>query len=101
MGDKFEKALKKSRNLRAWRNFEPEQALEIVDLVVHLKEIGYDCVGTIRQNRLSGCEVMEEKGMKCLRMGNIDWRIEKLTEVCLVRWYDSKVVMLVSNYVAV
>jgi len=27
MGDKFEKALKKSRNLRARRNFEPEQAL--------------------------------------------------------------------------
>ena len=26
-----------------------------VDLVVHLKEIGYDCVGTIRKNRLSGC----------------------------------------------
>ena len=72
-----------------------------VDLVIHLKEIGYDCVGTIRQNRLSGCEVMEEKGMKRFRMGNIDWRIEKLTEVCLVRWYDSKVVMLVSNYVAV
>ncbi|KAK2719644.1 hypothetical protein QYM36_005205 [Artemia franciscana] len=29
MGEKFEKALKKSRNLRAWRNFEPEQALEM------------------------------------------------------------------------
>ncbi|KAK2703233.1 hypothetical protein QYM36_018255 [Artemia franciscana] len=28
MGDKFKKALKKSRNLRTRRNFEPEQALE-------------------------------------------------------------------------
>ncbi|KAK2705194.1 hypothetical protein QYM36_017296 [Artemia franciscana] len=29
MGDKFEKALKKSRNLHARRNFDPEQALEM------------------------------------------------------------------------
>ncbi|KAK2722209.1 hypothetical protein QYM36_002685 [Artemia franciscana] len=29
MGDKFEKALKKSRNLRARRNLEPEQAIEM------------------------------------------------------------------------
>ncbi|KAK2725592.1 hypothetical protein QYM36_000181 [Artemia franciscana] len=29
MGDKFEKALKKSRNLRARRNFEPQQTLEM------------------------------------------------------------------------
>ena len=29
MGDKFEKALKNSQNLRARRNLEPEQALEM------------------------------------------------------------------------
>ncbi|KAK2718487.1 hypothetical protein QYM36_005721 [Artemia franciscana] len=29
MGDKFEKALKKSQNLRARRDFAPEQALEM------------------------------------------------------------------------
>ena len=72
-----------------------------VDLVVHLKEIGYDWIGTIRQNRLLECEVMEEKEMKRLRMENVDWRVEKSTEVCLVRWYDNKAVTLVSNYVAV
>ncbi|KAK2716564.1 hypothetical protein QYM36_006895 [Artemia franciscana] len=71
------------------------------NLVVHLKEIGYDWIGTIRQNRLLECEVMEEKEMKRLRMENVDWRVEKSTEVCLVRWYDNKAVTLVSNYVAV
>ncbi|KAK2704534.1 hypothetical protein QYM36_016811 [Artemia franciscana] len=75
--------------------------LSSVELVVHLKEIGYDCVGTIRQNHPSGCELMEEKKMKRFRLGHIDWRVEKLTEVCLVRWYDNKAVTLVSYYVAV
>ncbi|XP_065583572.1 piggyBac transposable element-derived protein 3-like [Artemia franciscana] len=77
MGDKFEKALKKSRN-----------------------EIGFDCVGTIRRNRFSGCELMDEKEMKRFCMGHVDWRVEKSTEVCLVCWYDNKAVTLVSNYVA-
>ena len=72
-----------------------------VDLVVHLKEIGYDWIGTIRQNRLLGCELMEGKEMKRFCMGNVDWRVEKSTEVCLVCWYDNKAVTLVSNYVAV
>ena len=44
---------------------------------------------------------MEEKEMKRFRMGNVDWRVEKSTEVCLVRWYDNKAVTLVSYYVAV
>ncbi|KAK2725632.1 hypothetical protein QYM36_000211 [Artemia franciscana] len=79
----------------------PLVLVEIVDLVVHLKEIGYDCIVTIRQNRLLGCKLMEEKEMKRFRMGNVDWRVEKSTEVCLVRWYDNKAVTLVSNYVAV
>ena len=72
-----------------------------VDLVVHLKEIGYDCVRTIRQNCLSGCELMEEKELKRFGWGHVDWRVEILTDVCLVRWYDKKAVTLVSNYVAV
>ncbi|KAK2702084.1 hypothetical protein QYM36_019303 [Artemia franciscana] len=200
MGDKFEEALKKSRNLRARRNFEPEQALKIfmelqdgdvsemldvsdngddesdsqylplnpeltnfydltllgpiVDeqiipfkrksvMCLYLQnklhkwefkvftragssgsmynieiyqgrgtvdagpfglggdEIEYDWVGTIHQNRLSGCELMGEKEMKRFRMGNVDWRVDKSTEICLVRWYDNKEVTLVSKYVAV
>ncbi|KAK2721811.1 hypothetical protein QYM36_003953 [Artemia franciscana] len=47
-----------------------------VDLVVHLIEIGYDCVVTIRQNRLSGCELMEEKKMKRFCLGHVDWRVK-------------------------
>ena len=46
--------------MRLLRSLEPKVGHKIffdnwfssVDLVVHLKEIGYDCVGTIRQNRL-------------------------------------------------
>ncbi|KAK2709630.1 hypothetical protein QYM36_013336 [Artemia franciscana] len=72
-----------------------------VDLVVHLKGIRYDCVGTIRQNRLSGCELMEEKELKRFRLEHVYWRVEKSKEVCLVRWYDNKAVTLVSNCVAV
>ncbi|KAK2725591.1 hypothetical protein QYM36_000180 [Artemia franciscana] len=72
-----------------------------VDLVVHMKEIGYDCVGNNRQNRLSGCKLMEEKEMKRFYMGYVDWGVEKSTEVCLVRWFDSKAVTLVSKYGAV
>ncbi|XP_065572329.1 piggyBac transposable element-derived protein 1-like [Artemia franciscana] len=72
-----------------------------VDLVVHLKKIGYDCVWTIRQNRLSGCELMEEKELKRFGRGHVDWRVKKSTEVCLVRWYDNKAVTHLSSYVAV
>ncbi|KAK2712161.1 hypothetical protein QYM36_011004 [Artemia franciscana] len=41
------------------------------------------------------------KGNERFCMGNVDWRVEKSTDVCLVRWYDNKAVTLVSNYVAV
>ncbi|KAK2703152.1 hypothetical protein QYM36_018293 [Artemia franciscana] len=34
-------------------------------------------------------------------MGHVDWRVEKSTEVCLVRWYDNKAVSLVLYYVSV
>ncbi|KAK2701300.1 hypothetical protein QYM36_020037 [Artemia franciscana] len=64
-------------------------------------ETGYDWVRTIRQNLLSGRELMEEKELKRFRMGNVDWTVEKSTDVCLVRWFDNKVVTHVSNYVAV
>ncbi|KAK2722558.1 hypothetical protein QYM36_002932 [Artemia franciscana] len=78
------------------RSLEPKTGPKIF-----LKEIGYDCVGTIHQNRLAGCELMGEKEMKRFRMGHVEWGVEELTEVCLVRWYNNKVVTLVSNYVAI
>ncbi|KAK2719302.1 hypothetical protein QYM36_004949, partial [Artemia franciscana] len=95
--------------MRLLRSLEPRAGHKIffdnwfssVDHVVHLKEIGYDCVGTIRQNRLSGCELMQEKELKRFGRGHVDWRVEKSTNVCLVCWYDNKAVTLVSNYVAV
>jgi len=84
-----------------WTKIFSDNLFKSVDLVVHLKEIGYDWVRTIRQNLLSGRELMEEKELKRFRMGNVDWTVEKSTDVCLVRWYDNKAVTHVSNYVAV
>ena len=63
--------------MRLLRSLEPRAGHKIffdnlfssVDHVVHLKEIGYDCVGTIRQNRLSGYEPMEEKEIKRFHIG--------------------------------
>ncbi|KAK2725484.1 hypothetical protein QYM36_000093 [Artemia franciscana] len=73
--------------MRLLRSLEPKLGHKIVfdnlfstvDLVFHLKEIGYDCVGTIHQNRLSGCELMEEKELKRFRPEHVDWRVEKST----------------------
>ncbi|KAK2708225.1 hypothetical protein QYM36_013977 [Artemia franciscana] len=67
--------------LRSFMQLYLPNKLHNIDLFVHLKEIGYDCIGTIHQNHLSGCK--------------------KSTDVSLVCWYNKKVVMLVSNYIAV
>ncbi|KAK2724715.1 hypothetical protein QYM36_001265 [Artemia franciscana] len=99
VGDAFMRLLRSLKHTRHKIFF--NNWFSIVDLVVHLKEIGYDCAGTVCQNRLSGCQLMEEKELKRFDQGHVDWRVEKSTEVCLVRWYDNKAVTLVSNYVAV
>jgi len=66
-----------------------------------LLKIGVWSVGTIRSNRLRGCDLQSEKQMKKQGRGSCDHRIDKKTGVAVVRWMDSSAVQLASTHVAV
>lgn len=72
-----------------------------LDLVDELTSKGIQYVGTLRQNRLKDCKLMEEKALKKLGQGSHDHRVDSDRGVAIVRWFDRKAVTLVSNFVSV
>ena len=64
-----------------------------------LKSIWY--VGTVRANRLKGCELKTEKELKKEGRGAVDYKVEATSNVIALRWYDNKAVDVVSSYVGV
>lgn len=72
-----------------------------LDLVKHLREYyGLFSLGTIRQNRLKGCEKMmlSDKAMKKKGRGTYCQMADNENKIALVKWFDNKVVTLVSSY---
>ncbi|KAH9374622.1 hypothetical protein HPB48_014670 [Haemaphysalis longicornis] len=72
-----------------------------LELVEELNGRGIQYVGTLRQNRLKDCSLMNEKRLKSLGQGSYDHRVDNGTGLSVVRWFDRKAVTLVSNFVSV
>ncbi|KAK1170655.1 piggyBac transposable element-derived protein 3-like [Acipenser oxyrinchus oxyrinchus] len=68
------------------------------DLVSTLKEMGFWSVGTVRSNRIPGCQLEEDKTLKKER-GSFDYRTEAKKNVSVVKWFDNKCVHLISSFI--
>ena len=55
-------------------------------------------VATIRQNRMSGCMLNNEKALKKEGRGSFDYRCDALSGTPIVKWHDNKFVHLISSY---
>ncbi|KAF7641324.1 hypothetical protein LDENG_00285040 [Lucifuga dentata] len=58
-------------------------------------------VGTLRTNRLAGCQLEDEKSLAKRSRGSVDSRVEKEESMVIIKWYDNKSVTLISSYCAV
>ncbi|XP_057677371.1 piggyBac transposable element-derived protein 2-like [Corythoichthys intestinalis] len=70
-------------------------------LVLNLLQRKIYFVGTLRGNRLAGCQLEDEKSLAKTGRGSVDARVEKEERLAIVKWYDNKSVTLISSYCAV
>ena len=70
-----------------------------IPVVEELQARGIQYLGTVRGNRLKGCVMKDEKTLKSEGRGSSDHRVEELNNCVAVRWYDNRVVNLLSSYV--
>ncbi|XP_045110881.1 piggyBac transposable element-derived protein 2-like [Portunus trituberculatus] len=68
------------------------------DLLVHLRNLGYQATGIIRDNRLSKCPLRPTNFMKKEKRGSYDYIFDTNEEVMYVRWSDNKCVCVGTNY---
>ena len=69
-----------------------------LSLVNALKEKSLFYVGTVRSNRLKGCDLKPEKELKREGRGSFDAKLEVNSNTAAVRWCDTRAVDLVSSY---
>ncbi|CAK6981921.1 PREDICTED: piggyBac transposable element-derived protein 2-like, partial [Scomber scombrus] len=70
-------------------------------LVVELLQRQIYFVGTLRSNRLAGCQLEDEKSLAKRGIGSVDARVAKEEHIATVKWYDNRSVTLISSYCAV
>ncbi|KAG1676294.1 PiggyBac transposable element-derived protein 2 [Nymphon striatum] len=71
-------------------------------LIRKLSDWGIQCVGTIRVNRLKGCDLKSEKVLQREGRGSHDAKVEEVNGIAIVRWFDNKAVeTLVFSYYSV
>jgi hypothetical protein len=58
---------------------------------------GIAATGTIRVNRVEKCPLTDPKQMKKFARGHYDYRLDKSSNIMLVRWHDNSVVTMASN----
>ena len=68
------------------------------ELLVHLRDLGYQATGTVRENRLKKCPLMEAKEMKKQKRGTYSFRFDTNEEILFVRWLDNTCVSIGTNY---
>ena len=68
------------------------------DLLVHLRNLGYQATGTIRENRLRKCPLKPTNIMKKEERGSYDSAFDTNEEILFVRWSDNKCVCIGTNY---
>ncbi|XP_050063057.1 piggyBac transposable element-derived protein 3-like [Aphis gossypii] len=69
------------------------------NLILHLKSLGILSVGTVRSNRIAGCQFEKDKDLKKAGRGTYDTRIDTSHGI-IGKWYDNKSVHLISNYIS-
>jgi len=65
-------------------------------LMCHLRNLGYDAIGTVRENRTGKCPVKTVNSMKKEVRGSYDFRSKD--KVLVIRWNDNAVVTIASNF---
>ncbi|XP_057294618.1 piggyBac transposable element-derived protein 3-like [Hydractinia symbiolongicarpus] len=72
-----------------------------IPLNVYMYTKGIQMVGTVRRNRIGKCPVSSEKEIKKKGSGTHEERVATIddVDVCVVSWFDNKVVTLLSNFV--
>ncbi|XP_064614532.1 piggyBac transposable element-derived protein 2-like [Liolophura sinensis] len=70
-------------------------------LVNELRDRGMWYVGTVRENRLKGCNLKSEKHLKKEKRGAVDSKLEVNSNTVVVRWMDNRKVDLISSFVGV
>lgn len=68
-------------------------------LVSELSEKGISFIGTVRENRLQSCKLMDEKSMKKNGRGTTDCSVTACGQKTMVavKWFDNRTVTLLSN----
>ncbi|XP_067943284.1 piggyBac transposable element-derived protein 2-like [Watersipora subatra] len=72
-----------------------------VPLLEKLLGWGLQYTGTVRQNRLSNCNIKGEKELKKEGRGSFDFRVEDTHNISAVRWFDNRAVTLLSTHTCV
>lgn len=68
------------------------------ELLVHLRNIGFQATGTMRKNRLNKCPLKGTNEMKKQKRGSYDYRVDTKEEILIVKWLDNKYVIVGTNY---
>lgn len=63
-----------------------------------LTDLGFQFIGTIRENRTEHCPLKTEKELKKEGRGAYDWKIDANSGTAVVKWLDRKPVCCISNY---
>lgn len=71
-----------------------------LELVSHLREkYGILSLGTIRANRLRGCELKSDKDLSKSGRGSFQQVVDNCQKLVVVKWQDNKAVILTSSFV--
>uniref|UniRef100_A0A0L8IF49 PiggyBac transposable element-derived protein domain-containing protein n=1 Tax=Octopus bimaculoides TaxID=37653 RepID=A0A0L8IF49_OCTBM len=68
------------------------------ELLVHLRELGFQATGTVRENRLKKCTLMEAKELKKQNRGTYSFRFDTNEEIIFVKWLDNTCITIGTNY---
>jgi len=68
-------------------------------LMCNLKHFGILANGTVRINRMSGCQFKSDKELKKEGRGTYDSKIDTNSGIVGCKWFDNKFVHLFSNYI--
>ena len=67
-------------------------------LLVHLRNLGFNATGTMRENRISKCPLKESNAMQKEPRGTYDYRFDRNEEILIVKWVDNKCVTIGTNH---
>lgn len=94
--------LKLSESLPPGQNFKLyfDNWFTFLELQLELRTRGIWSVGTIRSNRLRGCNLKSEKELKETGRGSVDMSVDANSGIVVVRWLDNSAVQLSSTHAA-